>query len=166
MTSAEALRHAVERSGSAATFIRSQSMDDLIAPQLVTPRFDALLLSMFALAAIVLASVGLYGIIASAVTQQTREIGIRMALGATPSGVRNMVLSQAISIAAIGAAVGLIGAIAGSRLLTSLLFDIKPTDPPTLSGVTLLLLVVAAASAYLPARRATAIDPAQTLRSE
>jgi predicted permease len=166
MTSAEALRHAVERSGSAATFIRSQSMDDLIAPQLVTPRFDALLLSMFALAAIVLAAVGLYGIIASAVTQQTREIGIRMALGATPSGVRNMVLTQAISIAAIGAAVGLIGAIAGTRLLTSLLFDIKPTDPPTLGGVTLLLLVVAAASAYLPARRATAIDPAQTLRSE
>jgi ABC-type antimicrobial peptide transport system, permease component len=163
---AETLRRAVEGTGIGATFIRSQTMDDLIAPQLATPRFDALLLSIFALAAIVLAAVGLYGIIASAVNQQRREIGIRMALGATSSGVRNMVLSQAISIAAIGAAAGLTCAIAGSRLLSSLLFDIKPTDPTTLGGVTLLLLVVAAASAYLPARRATSVDPARALRPE
>jgi predicted permease len=164
--SPDALQRAVEGAGNGATFIRSLTMDDLIAPQLVTPRFDALLLSMFALAAIVLAAVGLYGIIASAVNQQTREIGIRMALGATTSGMRNMVLRQAMAIAAIGAAVGLIGAVAGSRLLTSMLFDIKPSDPATLGGVIIMLLVVVAASAYLPARRATTIDPARALRSE
>ncbi|HEY4133476.1 MAG TPA: ADOP family duplicated permease [Gemmatimonadaceae bacterium] len=162
----DAIRRAVESAGNGATFIRNQAMDDLIAPQLATPRFDALLLAVFAVAAIVLAAVGLYGIIASAVRQQTREIGIRMALGATTSGVRNMVLSQALGIAAIGAVVGLIGAIAGARLLTSLLFDVRPTDPMTLVGVTALLLVVAALAAYLPARRATAIDPARALRAE
>jgi len=162
----DALRHAVESAGGGATFIRAQSMDDLIAPQLATPRFDAMLLSMFALAAIVLAAVGLYGIIASAVSQQTREIGIRMALGATTAGVRNMVLSQALRIAGVGAGVGLVGAIAGSRLLTSMLFDVTPTDPATLGGVIVLLLIVAAAAAYVPARRATAIDPAHALRAE
>jgi predicted permease len=162
----DAIRRAVESAGGGATFIRDQSMDELIAPQLATPRFDALLLAVFALAAIVLAAVGLSGIIASAVRQQTREIGIRMALGATTGGVRNMVLSQALRIAAVGAAVGLIGAMAGGRLLTSMLFDVAPTDPMTLLGVTLLLLLVAAVAAYLPARRATAIDPARALRSD
>jgi len=162
----DAFRRAVESAGGGATFIRAQTMDDLIAPQLVTPRFDAMLLSIFALAAIVLAAVGLYGIIASSVSQQTREIGIRMALGATTAGVRNMVLSQALAIAGIGAIIGLVGAIAGSRLLTSMLFDVTPTDPATLGGVTVLLLGVAAAASYVPARRATTIDPARALRSE
>jgi putative ABC transport system permease protein len=156
----------VESAGAGATFIREQAMDDLIAPQLATPRFDALLLSVFALAAIVLAAVGLYGIIASAVRQQTREIGIRMALGATSTRVRNMVLSQALAISSIGAIAGLIGAIAGARLLTSMLFEVRPTDPVTLAGVTVLLLFVAATAAYFPARRATTIDPVRALRAE
>ena len=162
----ETLRRAVEDAGGGATFIRAQSMDDLIAPQLATPRFEALLLSIFALAAIVLAAVGLYGIMASAVNQQTRELGIRMALGATSNGVRNMVMRQALTVALAGTIVGLAGAIAGSRLLTSMLFEITPSDPATLGAVALLLLVVAACAAYIPARRATMIDPARALRAD
>ena len=162
----DVLRRAVEDAGGGATFVRAQSMDDLIAPELATPRFDALLLSIFALAAVVLADVGLYGIMASAVNQQQRELGIRLALGATPGGVRNMVLRQALAIAGAGTIVGLLGALAGSRLLTSLLFGVSPSDPATLAGVAALLLAIAAAAAYLPARRATTIDPATALRAE
>jgi len=107
-----------------------------------------------------------HGIMASAVNQQTRELGIRMALGATSSGVRNMVMRQALTVALAGTIVGLAGAIAGSRLLTSMLFEVTPTDPATLVGVSVLLVVVALFAAYWPARRATRIDPAQVLRSE
>jgi len=160
------LQRAVEDAGGGATFIRAQSMDDLIAPQLSTPRFDALLLSIFAIAAVVLAAVGLYGIMASSVNQQTRELGIRMALGATTSGVRNMVMGQALTVAIAGTIVGLVGAIAGSRLLTSMLFEIAPSDPLTLGVVSALLLAIAVAAAYIPARRATRIDPAKALRAE
>ena len=162
----ETLRRAVEGAGGGAIFIRAQSMDDLIAPQLSTPRFDALLLSIFALAALVLAAVGLYGIMASAVNQQTRELGIRMALGATVGGVRNMVMRQALTVAIAGTLVGLVGAIGGARLLTSMLFEIEPSDPATLAAVSALLLLIAGCAAYIPARRATKIDPAKALRAE
>jgi putative ABC transport system permease protein len=141
-------------------------MDELISPQLAAPRFDALLLSIFALAAVVLAAVGLYGVMASAVNQQTRELGVRMALGATSSGLRNMVMRQAMTVAGIGTAVGLAGAVAGSRLLTSMLFETTPSDPATLGGVVALLLLIAVGAAYLPARRATKIDPARALRAD
>lgn len=160
------LRHAVEDAGAGATFIRAQSMDDLIAPELATPRFDALLLSIFAIAAMVLAAVGLYGIMASSVTQQRRELGIRMALGATSAELRAMVLRQALVVAGAGTLAGLAGAIVGARLLTSMLFGTTPFDPATLGGVTAILLVVSAAAAYIPARRATTIDPASALRAE
>jgi len=162
----DVLRRAVENAGGGATFIRAQSMDDLISPELATPRFDAFLLSIFAFAAVVLAAVGLYGIMASAVSQQQRELGVRMALGATPGGVRNMVLRQALSMAGAGTIVGLLGAIIGARLLRSMLFGISPSDPVTLGAVSALLLVIGAAAAYIPARRATAIDPARALRAD
>ena len=103
---------------------------------------------------------------ASAVAQQTRELGVRLALGATPAGLRTWVLRQALTVAGAGAVVGLLGALAGSRLLISLLFEISPSDPVTLIGVSLLLLTVALLAAYLPARRATKIDPARALRAE
>jgi putative ABC transport system permease protein len=160
------LRRAIESAGGGVAFVRAQSMDELIAPQLAVPRFDALLLSIFAVAAIILAAVGLYGIMASAVSQQTRELGIRMALGATMSTVRNMVLSEALIVAGAGTVVGLAAAAAGSRLLTSMLFEVRPSDPITLASVSALLLVTAAAAAYVPARRATRIDPVRALRSE
>jgi putative ABC transport system permease protein len=162
----DALRRGVESAGGGATFVRAQSMDELIGPQLATPRFDALLLSIFALAAVSLAAVGLYGIMATEVKQQRREIGVRMALGATAGQVRNMVLRQALMVAGAGTVVGLVGAIAGSRLLTSMLFGVTPSDPVTLGGMAAVLLATAAGSAYLPARRATTIDPALALRSD
>jgi putative ABC transport system permease protein len=163
---ASAFSRAVESAGGGATFIRAQSMDELISPQLATPRFDALLLSIFALAAVVLAAVGLYGVMASAVNQQTRELGVRMALGATSSGLRNMVMRQAMTVAGIGTVIGLAGAVAGSRLLTSMLFETTPSDPATLGAVVALLLLIAVGAAYLPARRATMIDPARALRAD
>jgi ABC-type antimicrobial peptide transport system permease subunit len=141
-------------------------MDEMIAPQLAAPRFDALLLSLFACAALILAAIGLYGVMASAVSQQTREFGVRMALGATPDIVRKMVLGRALVVSGCGVAVGLLGALAGSRVLTSLLFEVSPFDPITLICVSLLLLAVALFAAYLPARRATKIDPGRALRAE
>jgi putative ABC transport system permease protein len=100
------------------------------------------------------------------VSQQTRELGVRMALGATPARLRQMILGQALTVAGAGATVGLLGALAGSRLLSSMRFEVSPTDPVTLIGVSLLLLGVALLAAYLPARRAARIDPARALRAE
>ncbi len=129
-------------------------------------RFEALLMSLFAAVALVLAAVGLYGVLAHMVGQRTREIGIRMALGARPSQVRRMVSGQAATLAGAGAAIGLGAALAEGRILRSLLFEVSPTDPATLAAAVLVLLLVAALAAWLPARRATRVDPATTLRSE
>ncbi|MBI4500282.1 MAG: ABC transporter permease [Gemmatimonadetes bacterium] len=161
-----AIRNAVHVVDPHAVLVKSRSMDELRAPQIAQPRLNAWLLSAFAFVAVLLAAIGLYGIMASAVSQQTREFGVRMALGAAPERLRQMVLGQALTVAGAGAAMGLIGALAGSRLLTSMLFEISPTDPVTLIGVSVLLLAVALLAAYLPARRATKIDPAQALRAE
>jgi putative ABC transport system permease protein len=161
---AATMRRAV--SEASAGFVSAKPMDEMIAPQLAAPRFDALLLSLFACAAVILAAIGLYGIMASAVSQQTRELGVRMALGATPGVVRRMVLGRAFVVSASGVAVGLLGALAGSRMLISLLFEVSPFDPVTLIVVSLLLLAVTLFAAYIPARRATKIDPARALRAE
>jgi len=161
-----AMRAATANAGVGATFVNAQSMDQLIAPQLAAPRFQTLLLGVFASAALLLSAIGLYGVTASAVHQQTRELGIRIALGATPRNMRRMVLGRAVTLAGIGAGAGLLVAIGASRLLRSMLFDTSPVDPLTLLAVTLLLFVVAMLAAYVPARRATLIDPARALRAE
>ena len=129
-------------------------------------RFQALLMSLFAAVALVLAAVGLYGVLAHMVGQRTREIGIRMALGARPAQVRRMVSGQAAILAGAGAALGLAGALAGGRVIRTLLFEVSPTDPTTLVAAVTVLLLVAALATWLPARRATQVDPATTLRSE
>ncbi|HEY2854173.1 MAG TPA: ABC transporter permease [Gemmatimonadaceae bacterium] len=159
-----AMRRAVHDAGT--VFVSAEPMNDLIAPQLIPARFDALLLSLFGAAAVLLAAIGLYGVVSAAVNQQTREIGVRMALGATAGTVRWMVLGRALAVSSFGVAIGLGGAVAGSRLLESLLFEVSPFDPMTLLGVTLLLLAIALFAAYLPARRATKIDPVRALRAE
>ena len=141
-------------------------MDQVIAPQLAQPRLNALLLSAFAFAAVLLAAIGLYGIMASAVSQQTRELGVRLALGATPDRLRAMILRQALTVAAAGALAGLLAALAGSRLLTTMLFEVSPTDPVALLGACWLLIAVALLAAYIPARRATKVDPMVALRYE
>jgi putative ABC transport system permease protein len=149
-----------------AEFASAQSIDQLIAPQLAAPRFETLLLSIFAVAALVLAAIGLFGVTASSVNQQRHELGVRLALGATPAGLQRMVLTQALTLAGAGATVGLAGALAALRLLTTMLFEISPFDPLTLAAVSLVLLLVALLAAYLPARRVTMIDPARALRAE
>src|SRR5205823_12293734 len=124
-----AIRKAVQAVDPDAALVDARTMDDAIAPQLVQPRLNALLLSAFAFAAVLLAAIGLYGIMASAVSHQTRELGVRLALGATPDRLRAMILRQALTVAGAGAQTGLLGALAGSRLITSMLCDGPPTDP-------------------------------------
>ena len=145
---------------------QSQTMDEILAPSLAQPRLGALLMSTFGFAALLLAAIGLFGVMAALVRDQTREFGIRMALGATPQRVRADVLLRAGIIAGIGAAVGLVVAFMASRLLTSLLFQVSATDPIALGLACLVLAGVAAAAAYLPARWATTIDPVQALRAD
>lgn len=141
-------------------------MDDLLARPLAQPRLNAMLLSTFALAALLLAAIGLYAITATAVRQRTRELGVRMALGITPGRVRGLVLGQAGVVVGVGAGIGLVIALLASRVLDSLLFQISPTDPATLIGACALQLGVALVAAFIPARRATRLDPAQLLRTK
>ena len=130
------------------------------------PRFRAMLTAAFALAALVLAAVGLYGLISYTVAQRVPEIGVRLALGATPSHVGELVLRQGLSLAAGGVVLGLAGAAAATRLLEGLLFSVSPTDPTVYAGLALLLLVIAAVACYVPARRAMRVDPMTALRAE
>jgi ABC-type antimicrobial peptide transport system permease subunit len=141
-------------------------LDDLLGTELATPRLSSFLLGAFALVALLLAAIGLYGVMAFTVREETREIGLRMALGAGPERVRRDVLSRALSVIALGGAAGLIGSLASSRVLAGLLFQVQPADPVALGAACLLLGLVALAAAYLPARRATRVDPAIALRSE
>jgi len=161
-----AIRKAVQAVDPDAALVEARTMDEVIAPQLAQPRLNALLLSAFAFAAVLLAAIGLYGIMASAVSHQTRELGVRLALGATPDRLRAMILRQAWTVAGAGALTGLLGALAGSRLITSMLFEVTPTDPAALLGACGLLLAVALLAAYIPARRATRVDPMVALRYE
>jgi putative ABC transport system permease protein len=123
-------------------------------------------MSGFGITSLLLAAIGLYGVMASMVRERTRDIGVRMALGATRERVRREVLNQALITFAIGAVVGLAAALAMSQLLTRLLFEVSAADPLAFVGACGLLLVVAVLAAYVPARRATRIDPAQALRAE
>ena len=161
-----AIRKAVQAVDPDAALVEARTMDEVIAPQLAQPRLNALLLSAFAFAAVLLAAIGLYGIMASAVSHQTRDLGVRLALGATPDRLRAMILRQALTVAGAGALTGLLGALAGSRLITSMLFEVTPTDPVALLGACGLLLAVALLAAYIPARRATRVDPMVALRYE
>jgi putative ABC transport system permease protein len=142
------------------------SMDDLLAGPLAQPRLSTLVLSMFGLVALILAAVGLYGVMASTVREQTRDIGVRMALGATPQRVRGEVLQRAMLVSLGGAAVGVVGALAGSRIIASLLFEVSPTDPVALLVACGVLLAVAGLAAYVPAYRASRIDPSRALQGE
>jgi len=132
------------------------------APQ----RFNMLLMTGFSLIALVLAAIGIYGIASYSVAQRTQEIGIRMALGADASNVALMVLRGALLLALIGICIGSVAAVALAPLLRSLLFGVKPVDPLTFASVAVLLLIVAAIATYIPARRATKVDPMVALRYE
>ena len=141
-----------------------RSMDQIVVQSTARNQFDTLLLGIFAGLAIVLASIGLYGLMAYSVEQRTLEFGIRLALGADFPRLRNMVVRQAMTLAAIGIAVGLAAAYGLTRLMTTLLYHVKPADPIVFSSVTVLLGAVAFCASYLPARRALRVDPVVALR--
>jgi len=142
----------------------AQSMQDVIGDSLAARRFTRLLLGVFAGLALVLAAVGIYGVVSYAVSQSTHEIGLRMALGADRRSVLAMVLGSAIRMALVGIATGGVAAVAATRALRSLLFGISASDPVTLGAVSLILLLVALLASYMPARRATRVDPMIALR--
>jgi predicted permease len=142
------------------------TMEQRLSASVARPRFYATLVGVFAFIAVVLAAVGIYGVLAYAVSQSTREIGIRIALGAPRLGVLRLVLSQGVAIAGAGIVVGLAGAAALTRSLTTLLFDLTPFDPATFTAVALLLAAVALIACYVPARRAMTVDPIVALRQE
>jgi putative ABC transport system permease protein len=143
-----------------------QSMDDLLAVSVAQQRFNMLLLGSFAALAVALAGVGIYGMVAYRVNQRTHEIGVYMALGAQHRDVLRLVMKDGVELALLGIVLGLVGAIALTRLMVSLLFEVKPTDPATLIAVALLLAAVAALACYIPARRALSIHPMTALRRE
>jgi ABC-type antimicrobial peptide transport system permease subunit len=130
------------------------------------PRLYAVLLGIFAAVSVTLAGIGIYGLTAYSVARRTREIGIRMALGATASQVRNLVITQSMWLVAAGIIAGCAGAAALTRFLQGLLFGVEPFDALTLLSVVVLFLFVAAAASYAPARRASRVDPLVALRAE
>jgi putative ABC transport system permease protein len=141
-------------------------MDELISNSVAQSRFYVILLSVFAGLALVLAAVGVYGVMSYSVTLRTRDIGIRMALGARPFDIFKHTLIQALILALIGLGIGLVLAVTSTRVLSSLLYGVNATDPTTLVATAVILLVVALLASYIPARRATKVDPMVTLRYE
>jgi putative ABC transport system permease protein len=141
-------------------------MDDLLSDSVSPRRFSALLTGIFSILALLLAAVGIYGVMSYAVSQRTREIGIRMALGAQPGDIRSLIVGRGAKLATIGVALGLVGAFVLAKLLASLLFAVKPNDPLTFAGVALLLVATALLACYIPARRAMKVDPLVALRYE
>ena len=146
--------------------VRVRVFEEYLARALARPRFNAMLLSIFAGTALLLTAIGIYGVMAYSVSQRTSEIGIRIALGAGKSSIFRLVVGQAMTIVAISLAVGLVGAFAATRLLNSLLFGVGASDPLTFMGIVLLVSAVAFIAAWLPARRATRVDPIIALRAE
>jgi len=144
------------------------SMDRILAdsPSVAVRRYPAYLIGAFAALALVLAMLGIYGLLAYVVAQRTRELGIRLALGAQRRNLLGLVLGSGLRLALLGAAIGTVGAFAAGRMLATLLFDVRPTDVAILLGVATSLVVVALLASYIPARRAAAIEPMQALRAE
>jgi putative ABC transport system permease protein len=140
----------------------NERLSDSFAPR----RFQTLLFGAFAALALAIAAVGIYGVVSYAVSRRTHEIGVRMALGATPRDALKMVIRQGMLLALIGVGLGLAAALALTRVTKSLLFNVSATDPATFVGVALLLVAVALIASYIPARRATKVDPLQALRQE
>src|SRR5262249_9711246 len=161
-----ALRRAAQSQNSENIISRAQTMNEVIAGTLAPQRFSMILLDAFAAVALLLASVGLYGVISYLVGQRTQEIGVRLALGAKRRDVLRLVLSHGMKMALGGVALGLLAALGLTRLLREMLYGVGADDPAAVSVITLLLVMVALLACYLPARRATKVDPLIALRHD
>jgi len=161
-----AVREIVRRQDADQPVFQVRKLEEVLAEGRMPEKLAACLLGAFAAVALLLAAIGIYGVMAYSVSRRWREFGIRMSLGAQPGHVLRMVLRQGALLAAAGIAVGLAGAFALTRAMGSLLYRIGATDPRTFAGVTVLLAAVALAAAYLPARRATRVDPVAAVREE
>ena len=141
-------------------------MERVLAQSVDPPRFVMLLMTVFAGLALTLAAVGIYGILTFAVSNRRREIGIRLALGAEPSGMLRMILREGVGLTVVGCALGIVGALVAGRSLSGFLFSVEPWDPATMSGVIAVVLLVAICACVVPGRRAASEDPASALRVE
>lgn len=164
--SAEALRDTIRSIDKTAAWSDVATLEDRLREQEAPRRYQTLLLSLFAFVALALAAAGLFGMMHYSVAKRTREIGIRMAIGARPATVVQMVMREGLLLVAIGLALGLAGSLALTRAIGSLLFEVRPADPLTLNAVSLVLALIALLACYLPARRATRIDPVLALHCE
>jgi putative ABC transport system permease protein len=163
---AAAVRREVKAIDSDQPVAAMKTMDEWMTASASAPRYRTSLLTLFAIVALVLASTGIYGVMSYSVAQRTHEIGIRMAVGAGRSDVLKLVVRQGMTLVAIGLVIGLLGAFALTRVLSSVLYEITPKDPVTFIGVAVVLPLVALLACYLPARRATMVDPLIALRYE
>ena len=161
-----AVRQALRAIDPAVPLTQVLTMEQLMAGSLAEQRMSATLVAIFALAALGLAVIGLYGVVSFGVARRLREIGIRLALGASPESVVGGVLAEGATLSLLGVALGIAGAVALGRVLSRMVFEVSPSDPPTLAVVSLLLVVVALAASLVPARRAMRVDPATALREE
>jgi putative ABC transport system permease protein len=137
-------------------------MDDTVKK----PRFTAIVLSVFAATALLIAAIGLYGVLAFDVAQRRRELGVRLALGATPASIRRMLLTRGLRIVGVGLLLGALGALAGTRLMAGLLFEVQSADALAFCGATVVLTITSLVATWLPARRATRADPIDALRAQ
>ena len=161
-----AVREVVHRQGKDTIINELQPMDSRVTKAQAQTRFSLLLIGVFSTIAALLAGVGLYGVLATAVRQRTAEIGVRMALGAAPARIFRLMVGKGINLSVIGIAIGVVGALALTRVLTSMLVEVNPTDPITFVSVAALFLFIAVLASWLPALRAAGLDPTTALRSE
>jgi putative ABC transport system permease protein len=163
---ASAVREVVRKQGKETFINQMQSMDSLVVQAQAQTRFSLLLIGVFSTIAVLLAGVGLYGVLATLVRQRTAEIGVRMALGAAPSRIFRLMVGKGLYLSAIGIAIGLLAAFALTRVLASMLVEVKPTDTVTFVSVAVLFLFIAVMASWLPAYRAAGLDPTTALRNE
>jgi putative ABC transport system permease protein len=166
LSMASAVRHEFESLDAQLAPSHVVTMDQVIAESNARQNFNTLLLTVFASIALLLAAVGIYGLMSYAVEQRTQEIGIRMALGANQGKIMRLVLGQAVRLAMIGTALGLAAAYSLTRLLAKFLFGVKPSDPMAFSIVAAILIMVTLLAAFVPTRRAMRVDPVVALRQE
>ncbi|MFZ3379566.1 MAG: ABC transporter permease [Candidatus Acidiferrales bacterium] len=162
----DSIRHSLQQQNSEQVVYGVQSMQEIIGDSTATARFSAILLGTFAVVALLLSSIGIYGVISYLVGQQTREIGIRMALGAQPQDVLQLILGTGAKSTLLGVAIGIAAALGLTRLMARMLYGVTATDPLTFAAVAVLLVAVALAACYIPARRAMRVDPMVALRYE